>query len=182
MSLDRRIQVACAQLELKSLFGSITAYNSSGSGGKAEGGECPPGEAHPPHDQYRSEYRAAVDDVGRERVCRRAEAALRALAVVRAVVVVPETRDERERRILSKPGWPAADVARWIGDGCLPREVHRVRIEDGLDPERGLEPPTMPDRTERVLALAARNCSVRQIEAQTDIPRSTVQRILRRAA
>jgi hypothetical protein len=180
LNLDHRIRSVLAQLEIRLHYGSITAYNSSGSGGKAEGGDCPPGESYPPHDRYRLEYIACEDDHCRIRVCEAAESLLKTLTSVKTVEVVPETREDRRQRILSKPGWPAQDVARWMQGGV--REVHAARVEAGVDPERGLELPQMADSTERVLALAARWCSVRQIEAQTGVPKSTVQRILRRAA
>lgn len=180
MNLDHRIRTVLAQLEVRLHFGSITAYNSSGSGGKAEGGDCPPGEGKPPHDVFRAEYIACTTDEQRERVCKAAEGALEAALSRKVVEVVPETQQDRRQRILSKPNWPAQDIARWMQGGV--REVRQVRLDAGRDPESGLEMVEPADKTERVLALAARNCSVRQIEAQTNVPRSTVQRILRRAA
>jgi hypothetical protein len=94
----------------------------------------------------------------------------------------PEQQGDMDQWIVEDAeGLSVVDAARKFN--TLPRHVRRARLAGGRESEFGLRLElVVEDRSERVLFLASRGCSVRQIELQTAVPRETVRRWLKEAA
>ncbi len=172
-----------AELELLP-HGTITNYNASGSG-EADTRE-PTGESRPPHLVWRREWEASGDEDGRERALRGARAELTAFREGQHMADIDlETEEQFAERVAQEgEGWTADEVA--LKCKCTPTFVRRARIKDGRDATTGIklddEHPLPVNKMEEARRLLARGLTVRQVSMFTQIPKSTVQDLKKRAA
>jgi hypothetical protein len=111
---------------------------------------------------------------------------LYALWTVRRKPAETDGTSEEDWIIKDGEGFEAAEVARRFN--TTPSRVRRVRSKADRDMEWGkpldglIRSANRPEKRERALALAERGCTVRQIAAQVDSSKSTVDRWLKEAA
>jgi hypothetical protein len=141
---------------------------------------------------FRGRWNAAYTDDARRKVLAEARDALRCLTgrdertKILQALAVEESKDDRDARIVKQgEGWSTKDAA--IHFRVAEADVRRARL--------GADPPREPalgllvvarteklDELERVRALKERGMTERQIVSVTRIPKSTVRRLLGRAA
>lgn len=164
--LDHAMRRVLGRLAVTS-NGTTTSWDSGG-GGDADSRPPSSGDALPPHVRFANAYgppfapatgrfRQADDDAARERVLGDARGELEAVSRRTAPVVVGETLEQRNVRVLEDgTGWTVLDVANHfrIGHG----EVIRLRLAAGREPANGTR--TKPV-TEDVIELRTRARSMR---------------------
>jgi hypothetical protein len=172
-----------AELEMLP-HGTTQSFNASGSG--YADAKDPTGESFPPHLQYRAEWEGARDDARREYILKCAIADLHRFRA-RPKVTVPlqeETAAELEARVVREGvGWGVEETARHCR--CTTTFVRKSRMKAGAHPQTGKlpqekEPPR--DKVEHAKQLAGDGLSERQIVMLTGLPKTTVRRVLGRAA
>lgn len=177
MTVDREMRQVCAELELLS-HGKVTAYNSSGRGESYA--VVPQGEANPPHIEFAARYEQEQDDDRRRRVLEEARRYLQDWKK-RATPVEDDGTGEADWIIEDGKGSTPDDVASRFK--TTPTRVRKLRKDRGLDTETGFGASPVKDNSrERVLNLAGQGCTLRQIEFQTGVSKSKVQRWLKEAA
>lgn len=163
-----------ARMELLS-YGSVSRM-----GGRrgAESPGSPQGEAHPLHEEWRERFAKAPDAEAARDLLELAEAELDAALRRRLVPEATETLDELCARIVSD-GWGISSDECARAMRCTPTLVRRARLDADRHPETG---GSLPERTGDPLAwslaLDAAGLSLRQIEALTGVPKSSLHRAL----
>lgn len=189
-ALPLELRQILAELELLS-HGTTANLAPTGAASDGEGDGCPPGERWPPHLKWREQWEGATDDDGRRAVLRGARAELHALTHRAEVKVRGETEAELEERIVKDgAGWSVEEVATRMR--CTPTFVRKARLKDGKSIKTGEDPasarpvaavqPTTSEQRERIRRLAHLECSERTIAAQVGVSKSTVRRIMGKAA
>jgi uncharacterized protein YerC len=178
--LEQPARQILARLEIVGA-GTTAAWNPAG-GTDAERPILPSGERNPPHHQVR----ATFDRHAERRDWAKLEAAIAEAQELleqltrrtHSLAPAGETLQQRNQRMIHEgSGWTVQDVARAFR--CLEREVIRVRLEAGVDPDTGRHHPETHGARDRVLELHSRGFSMRQIEQATGVSRSTAHRIIK---
>jgi hypothetical protein len=139
---------------------------------------------------FRGRWNAAFTDEARRKLLAEARDSLERLTgrsrdvKIRQALAVEESKDDRDSRIVELgEGWSTKDAA--IHFRVAEADVRRARLGAGREPVLGLlvvVRTAKPDELERVRALKERGMTERQIVSVTRIPKSTVRRLLGRAA
>jgi hypothetical protein len=174
VSIEAEFRQVLAELELLS-HGRTQSFNSSGRGKSTA--VLPFGESAPAHLHWRLEWER---DPSR-RTLEAARAELEAWRVRQAPAETDGSTWE-DWVIRDGEGYAVAQVAQKFT--IAEARVRRIRLKYGRDSEYGMAETEVPrdDSRERILNLAARGCTLRQIEMQTGKNRETVRRWLRKAA
>jgi hypothetical protein len=176
MTLDDEMRAVI--LAMRMLGGGKTQSFDS-SGGKAENPDPrPSGEPSPMADHWVRAWRERPT----EDTLEAARAELRAWKVRQAPAEGDGTSED-DWIIRDGEGFSADQVARKFNR--TPSMVRRLRLKNGRESEFGL--PTdgskaVDNSRDRVLNLASQGCTLRQIEFQTGVSKSKVQRWLKDAA
>jgi hypothetical protein len=173
-----------AELEMLS-HGRTQSYAAATAPGESEGYGRPPGSEFPPHIVWRSEWMKAKDDHRRYEVMRLATEELASYRrSSRTVTVVEETEEELEERVVKTgKGWTVEETARHCR--CTPTFVRRARLKAGVNAVTGAQPKDKPqtdDPRERARQLAGEGYTERQIVMLTGLAKTTIRRLLGRAA
>jgi hypothetical protein len=183
MSLPIEFRQVLAELEMLS-HGRTQSYAAATAVGESDGYGRPPGEEFPPHLMWRDQWVKATDDHRRYEVIRLAGEELATLRKGRKVKVVEETELEMEGRVVLKgKGWTVEETARECR--CTATFVRRARLKAGVNAKTGEDPPGSPaavDQRERARQLASQGHTERQIGMLTGLPKTTIRRLLGRAA
>lgn len=178
---EGRVRALLARMELVS-YGTVQRFGS-GRGSGHDGGNCPPGESTPLHEEWAAILDGAPPDTEvRQALLAEAEAELEAYVRRQLAPDTVETLDELCDRVVAD-GWgiTADECSRAMR--CTPTLVRRARLDAGRHPETGYHlPARSPDALTWARALDGVGLSVRQIEELTGIPKSTLHDRLRRAA
>lgn len=167
-----------AELEMLS-HGGTTNYAPSGAAFDAS---APPGERGPPHIYWRDEMEAASP----ERCERLLEQAREELKAWRKRATPPpriETEHELEARVIREGrGWTVEQIA--FHCRCTERFVRRARQRAGVNPVtgEGIVLPDEMDRREKAIKLADKGMTERQIAMITGLSKSTIRRVIGKAA
>jgi hypothetical protein len=141
---------------------------------------------------FRGRWNAAFTDEARRKLLAEARDSLERLTgrsrdvKIRQALAVEESKDDRDSRIVKLgEGWSTKDAA--IHFRVAEADVRRARLSavPPREPILGLlvvVRPAKADELERVRALKERGMTERQIVSVTRIPKSTVRRLLGRAA
>lgn len=163
-----------AELELCS-HGTISSYQPVATKSGASS-KLPPA-ADAPHHKYRDRLLVEHDPLVREAIL---EAAREELSHLRRraepPAVVEETPEQFDRRIREKltAKWSVAEVAIFMR--CTPTRVRQAAAADDV-PE-----PDDAWKTTRAREMAQQGLTVRHIASHLKMSKSTVQRVIRRAA
>lgn len=197
--LAREMRSILARMELLA-HGSITNYSPTGVGGSADT-KPPTGESRPPHEHWARRWERAVWDdeewtierelVGEEIVKHRKDVIEKAQADLDSYLkrteglVVGETEQELKRRVVKEgEGWTVEQTAAHCR--CTATFVRRARLQEGVSVETGKRPDGFSvdstDELERARQYAANGLTERQIAMLTDLSKSTIRRVLGRAA
>ena len=182
MTVHQQIHQVLAELELVS---HGTTANLAPTGRGSEGAAVPPGESHPPHIHWRERWLGAVDEEDRRRVLAGARRELASLRKRTVVKVSMETEEELEARIIREGrGEPVDRVAAAMR--CTSTFVRKARLKAGVSVTTGKAPKGIMigtvDQREHAEHMAENGATERQIEFVTKLPKTTVRRILGRAA
>lgn len=169
-------------------WGTITNYNPTGVGGAM--GSKPPagvsfegGSEEMPHEYWLRKWNQTVSTSRKEAVLQAAKKELDGWRKRPKVKVKEETREDFERRLIKDgQGWTVEDVARSFK--CLPKEVRDIRRRHGAAVETGKIPRVLQsvDEGERARDLASNGMTERQIAMIVKLPKTTVRRMLGKAA
>jgi hypothetical protein len=175
VEMPSEMRQVLADMEVWLAYGSTTSWEPSTSSGEKSYG-CPPGESTPPHIEWRARWdRASV--LERDRILREAKEHLKSLLHQKRITVVEETQDELEKRVVAKcrQGWSIDEVA---NEFKVTKKFVRIAYATAQTK------PDEPSSDKRVEAqrLAAKGMTERQIEMLTKLPKSSVRRVLGRAA
>lgn len=190
--LAREMRSILARMEMLA-HGGVTNYQPTGAGSGADT-KPPTGESKPPHEHWKRRWDLAVErdeeteqreaapiTTQRKRVIEKAQADLDSYRKRTEGVVVGETEEELERRIIVKgKGWSVSDVAQYFR--CTPKFVRKARKKAGVDQQDGtgivVEMVTRDERAERAKAMRARNMPLRAIAMHLGCDVATVHRDL----
>lgn len=175
---DRQARQILADLELIS-HGTITAYNSSGGHGNSAR-VIPPGEAFPPHLEYRRRYAECETDEQRDQVIKDAQSELEAIR--RRPLLAPAGLSDAEvleARVLELTGWVANEIARSLH--CTVGQVRRIRTNAGRDGQTGeVLDLSAADRSDLAARMKSeQRLSQSEIAKRMGISEATVSRLLR---
>jgi hypothetical protein len=181
--LEREFRQVLAELEILS-HGSTQSWSPT-RGGSDEGYGRPPGDLHPPHVHWRWEWEHAKDDKRRKEVLERAREELvsHRRRDMKIAAPVDLSEDLEVRVIREGEGWTVQETA--LHCRCTPTFVRRARLKAGVNAQTGAKPKDAPDletSEERCRRLDGEGMSERQIALATRLPKSTVRRLLGRAA
>jgi hypothetical protein len=198
--LDQRMRDILAQLELIS-HGSTANWSPTGRSRSGSHGR-PPGDERPPHIYWRERWERAVRDdeewtieamltnceevvTHRRKVITSAQTELDSLRKRPEVKVQGETGEELEKRIVRDgEGEPVDRVA--LAMRCTPTFVRKARLKAGRSVVTGKAPKDAvveaADQHDRARTLAEDGHTERQIAWLTGLPKTTLRRILGRAA
>lgn len=182
IEMPREFRQILAQLELIS-HGTTQSW-SPGHGGEKDV-VFPPGEKTPPHVYWRTRWLEATDEDARTAAWSGARKELESLSTRSITEISVETEEQLAKRVVKDgEGWTVEEVAQRMR--CTTTFVRRARLKDGRNTETGVKPEEMiadfADRREQARELAERNLTERQIVAITGLPKSTVRRVLGKAA
>lgn len=182
MIVSQQIRQVLAELELIS---HGTTANWAPTGHASEGAAMPPGESQPPHLYWRGQWLRAVDEEDERRVLAGARRELASLRKRSEVKVKMETEEELEARIVREGrGEPVTTVA--MAMRCTSTFVRKARLKAGMSVTTGKAPKGIAigtvDQREHAEHMAENGATERQIEFVTKLPKTTVRRILGRAA
>lgn len=196
IDLDCQMRSILAQLEMLP-HGTITNYSPTGGGHGADT-KLPTGELRPPHEHWRRRWDLAVErdeeteqresapvTTQRKRVIEKAQADLASYRKRTEGLVVGETEQELKRRVVKEgDGWTVEQTAAHCR--CTATFVRRARLQEGVSVESGKRPDGLSidstDELERARQYAANGLTERQIAMLTDLSKSTIRRVLGRAA
>jgi hypothetical protein len=184
MSLENDFRQVLGELEVLS-HGSTQSFAAAPGAGSDESYGRPPGDEFPPHLRWRAEWEKATDGE-REAILRHARDELVATRKrdMSRVHIVEETTEEVEERVVNVgEGWTVEQTARECR--CTPTFVRRSRLKAGANAITGVTPEDKPESTdqhERCRELAENGMSERQIHMLTKLAKTTIRRILGRAA
>jgi hypothetical protein len=198
LDLEQQMRSILAQLEMLP-HGSTANWSSTG---RSRGGSYgrPPGDECPSHEYWRMRWERAVwDDLEEEQreaaivvtrhrrdVISKAQKDLNSYRKRAEGQVIGETEAELEARVVREgDGWTVEQTAQHCR--CTPTFVRKARLKAGRSVVTGkaprdtvIEEPT--DQHERARALAEDGHTERQIAWLTGLPKTTLRRILGRAA
>lgn len=189
MIVDREMAEILLAMEMLA-GGSITNYSPTGAGGVAD--SKPPAGVRfdstsdlPMHAYWRAKYERAVGNYRREQVYRAARAELEAFRKRPKITVIMETEEELEARIVKEgQGWTVEQVA--IHCRCTTTFARKARLKGGVSVTTGNAPASVrietDDQRERARKLGEDGMTERQIVMLTGLPKSTIRRVLGRAA
>jgi hypothetical protein len=175
LSIDTEFRQVLANMEVWLQYGTSTSWEPSTSSGERSYGR-PPGEDFPPHLEWRARWdRASV--LEREKILGEARQDLKRLLKQKRIVVVPETQDELDKRIVLKcrQGWSVDEVA-----NELKVTKKMVRLAWATAQTKPDETPS--DQRAEAQRLALKGMTERQIVLCTGLPKSSVRRALGKAA
>jgi hypothetical protein len=178
-SVEGRFRQVLCEMELF-MHGTTASLDPTGIGGDG-GGKPPTGELHPPHIEWRERWNRVVGTQQQEKMLEAAEKDLKVYREgAKGRKVSGENIAELEERIVKKcrEGWTVDEVA--MHCRVLPSLVRRAWLKASVIPDEEKPPPEK--QRARVLELAGQHMRERQIAAITKLPKSTVRRILGRAA
>jgi hypothetical protein len=180
VTLDREIRQVLAELELIS-HGATVRFDPSTSHGHA-GSRIPTGELSPPHLLFRARFDGCRTDQDREKALEAAQVELRSLKCRTMPVVGVDGAELLRRQILEDfVGVQATDVA--IALYCTTSKVRNIRTGEGFHPDTGLVLVDFSENdAERARRYAAEGMTERQIVRLVGVPRSSLRRMLDRAA
>jgi hypothetical protein len=171
-----------ARLELIS-HGTTQSWSPSHGGEKEVA--FPPGESKPPHVRWRERWEKATDEDGRMAAWSGARNELESLTTRHITEVPVESEEQLAKRIVTDgEGWTVEEVAQRMR--CTTTFVRRARLKDGRDIGTGMKPEEMIEdlvvKRERARELAERGLTERQIAMHTGLSKTTVRRVLGKAA
>lgn len=196
IDLDRQMRSILAQLEMVA-HGTVTNYSPTGTGNGADT-KPPTGELRPPHEHWKRRWDLAVERdeetelrgattiiKHRKDVIEKAQADLDSYRKRTEGVVVGETEQELEARVVREgEGWSVEQVAQHCR--CTVTFARKARLKAGVSVETGKRPDGFsidsPDQVERVRQYAANGYTERQMAMLTKLSKSTIRRVLGRAA
>lgn len=175
--LETEMRTVLANLELL-MHGTTASLDPTVVGGD-DGGKPPTGELRPPHQQWRERWDRA-SEAGRPEIlaaARRELVSWRKRAVER---VSEESKEALEARIVEKcrEGWTVEEVAQHCR--CNPKLVRVSWLKASVIPD-GERKPSKFQRA-RVKQLAGQKMSERDIAEMTKLSKTTIRRLLERAA
>ena len=164
--MDRLMRQTLSELELVS-HGTVQSWSASGGTDSERDPRPRGGETYPPHDYYRDQYTACQTPVQRAKVLQAAREELKAITTRQHRETREETQEEFDTRARAKlaEGWTVQQVADHMR--ATPTRVRRAQA-------------AADEST--IASLAAEGLTVRGIAMRLGIPKSTVQRQLRKAA
>lgn len=174
MTLDDEMRAVILAMRMLG-GGKCQSFNSSG--GKSENPDPrPQGEPDPLADHWVREWAREAS----ERTLEAARAELRAWK--RRETPAEDDGTDFEQWVLDDgEGYAVAQVASKFG--VAESRVRRIRLKAGRESEFGVAGGFQRDNSrDRVLNLASQGCTLRQIEMQTGVSKSKVQRWLKDAA
>jgi hypothetical protein len=182
VTIRHQIHQVLIELELVS-HGTTANWSPTGRGGG--GPALPPGELRPPHVYWRERWLDAVDEEDQRRVLAGARVELASLRKRSEVKIRVETEEELEARIVREGlGEPVDIVATAMR--CTGTFVRKARLKAGVSVTTGHAPKDVTvgtmDQQEHARELAENGMTERQIQFITRLPKTTVRRILGRAA
>jgi hypothetical protein len=175
MTLEHQMRQLLARMTLLS-YGSTTAWNSSGSGKAAS--KPPMNVGVTLADHWAAEWDKRPDQGTVDAARRELDAAL-----VRRTPAEGDDSTFEDWVIEDGEGYALAQVASKFG--IAESRVARLRIKRDREVEFGLPArfaPKQDKSRDRVLNLASQGCTLRQIQMQTGVSKSSVQRWLKDAA
>jgi hypothetical protein len=200
IDLDQQMRSILAQLELLA-HGTITNYSPTGGGHSADT-KPPTGESRPPHLHWRERWERAVRDdeewtidrelvnceeiiKHRKDVIEKAQADLDSYRKRTEGVVVGETEEELEARIVREgEGWSVEQVAQHCR--CTVTFARKARLKAGVSVATGKRPDGLKvdssDQSMRVREYAANGYTERGIALLTGLSKSTIRRLVGKAA
>jgi len=165
--------------------GSITNYSPTGAGGVADskpppGARLDGGSEMPMHVYWLGRWNGAFSEEAQEAIFTAARKDLGSYRKATNGQVTGESMADLEARIAKKcrEGWTVDEVA--MHCRVTPSLVRRAWLKASVIPDEEKLPPEK--QRARVLELAGQHMRERQIAAITKLPKSTVRRILGRAA
>lgn len=177
MSVEREFRQVLAEMELLS-HGKTQSFNATARG--ENDNPVPYGEATPPHEGFAVDWQRCETDQDRQATLGEAKEFLESWKG-RNRAQGDHEWDESAWILADGEGFDASEVAKRFN--TTPSRVRKIRIAADRDSEYGLSTvPAELDKETRVLNLASKGCTVRQIALQTGVPKSTVDRLLRRRA
>jgi hypothetical protein len=178
--------------------GTITNYSPTGTAGAADS-KLPTGESRPPHLYWARRWELAVardEETEQREGAKVTKARTTVLEAARAELEAwrhrpadaksfAEPEQSEDARMISEgKGWPVGDVAQKFR--CTPTRVRRVRLKAGVSVTNGkgatLATVDTTNQREHARELAENGATERQIEFITKLPKTTVRRVLGRAA
>lgn len=190
---EESFRIVLGELELLS-HGSTQSFAAAPGGGSDEGYGRPPGDEFPPHIRWRGEWEKnareeregkrtpAEANERREEILRHARDELVAHRKrdMARVVVVQESEEDLEARVVKEgKDWSIEETARHCR--VTPTFVRKARLKAETD-AKAADALTAEEKHERCRELAENGMSERQIEMVTKLPKTTIRRILGRAA
>jgi hypothetical protein len=175
VSIDTEFRQVLANMEVWLQFGSTTNWEPSTSTGERSYG-CPPGDSTPPHVEWRARWDAA-SVLEREKILDEASKRLEGLLKQRRIIVVPETQEELEKRVVAKcrQGWSVEEVAAHF-------KATKKFVRTAFATAQTKPDETPIDQRAETRRLAEKGMTERQIALCTGLPKSTIRRVLGRAA
>lgn len=181
---DRFRQVLC-EMEMVA-GGSITNYSPTGAGGVADskpppGARLDGGSEMPMHVYWRGRWNRAFSDEAREAVIKAAEKDLDSYRKnARDQKVSGESMGDLETRIVKKcrEGWTVEEVATHCR--CNTKLVRSAWLRASIIPDEEKKPSKF--QRARVKQLARQGMSEREVADMTKLSKTTVRRLLERAA
>lgn len=183
MSLDEEFRQVCLDLQML-MHGSITNYHGAGSGGIPDT-KPPTGENDPPHLRWLAEWNRAETPRRRERVLEMAIKDRDSYLKRKVGKVVEETEQELKDRIVKEGvGWGLSEIARHCR--VTDKFARQARQQGGVSVATGKPPAGVHLETDsqrdRAVQLGENGYTERQIVMLTKLPKSTIRRVLGRAA
>jgi transposase len=179
LSVEGQFRQVLCEMELF-MHGTTASLDPSGIGGDG-GGKPPTGESHPPHIEWRERWNRAIGTHQQEKTL---EAAVKDLKAYREGAkgrkVSGENIAELEERIVKKcgEGWTVEEVAQHCR--CNPKLVRVSWLKASVIPDEEKQPSKF--QRARVKQLAGQKMSERDIAEMTKLSKTTIRRLLERAA
>ena len=194
--LAREMRSILARMEMLA-HGGVTNYQPTGAGSGADT-KPPTGESRPPHEHWRRRWDLAVErdeetelresapiTTQRRRVIEKARSDLDSYLKRTEGLVVGETEQELEARIVREgEGWSVEQVAQHCR--CTVTFARKARLKGGVSVATGKRPDGLKidssDQAERARGYAENGYTERGIAMLTGLSKSTIRRVLGRAA
>jgi hypothetical protein len=185
-SIEQQMRTVLGALEMLS-HGTTSQWNASGGGGVPDSKLLADDESKTPdapHVYWRQRFDEA-EKHKRERVVQAAIAELRTWRGYgkQARKDLPSDAQILDSRILEAEGWSCAEVA--VRLRCTETRVRKIRLANDRMVMDGAKVTPIADHVEdkeRVTELASRGLTERQIGLLTKLPKTTIRRLLKRAA
>lgn len=176
MLAEREFRQILTEMQLLG-YGKTQSFNALAKGENPD--PSPSGESWPMHLQWEHRWRESKP-ADRPDLVRDARTDLDSWKVGGLGHGVDDF-DETAWIIADGEGYAPEEVARRYN--TTPTRIRRLRLKNDRDAEMGLPyAPVKDDSSERVLYLHSKGCTLRQIEMQTGVSKSRVQRLVKEAA